>query len=143
MAATDPSATTNTAWSDFGRNVSGEWEGSTCSFSSEGVAMELPPLYVPQAFREWEITLYDWQTQTSSIVKDASLKVSVKKLMPTVGCEADAVAFNEDAADVFAGDYARAFLADGSYTRAPRQRGTGESKVEHVMCDGVNETRKR
>lgn len=55
--------------------VAGEWEGGICQLDSSGGPIELPRLYVPQAFAEWGITLYDWQTQVSSIVKGDSLKV--------------------------------------------------------------------
>lgn len=45
--------------------------------------------------REWDIELFDWQTQVSSRVVGTLLEVKAKKLMPTQGCEADAVAFEE------------------------------------------------
>ncbi|KAE8706235.1 hypothetical protein F3Y22_tig00110403pilonHSYRG00243 [Hibiscus syriacus] len=49
-------------WSEFARNVSGEWDGFGADFSVEGNPIELPESVVPEAFREWEVKVYDWQT---------------------------------------------------------------------------------
>ena len=46
--------------------------------------------YVPQEFRDWEVRLVDWQTQCSMLATDEGVTYSLKRLMPTVGCEADA-----------------------------------------------------
>ena len=46
--------------------------------------------YVPQEFRDWEVRLVDWQTQCSMLATDKGVTYSLKRLMPTVGCEADA-----------------------------------------------------
>lgn len=43
----------------------GEWEGVTASFSPEGQPLQLPEYYVPEAYREWGVELFDWQTQCS------------------------------------------------------------------------------
>lgn len=60
-------------WGAFCDKVSGEWEGYEVTFTSESgsswaecTAVELPYEVVPDAFREWEIRLFDWQTQCSS-----------------------------------------------------------------------------
>lgn len=86
--------------------VSGEWEGCCVSFTGRGSMMELPELYVPEAYRDWDVKVMDWQTQTSCETKAISddtqdgytFRRICKRLMPTVGCEADAVAFEEDSA---------------------------------------------
>ena len=46
--------------------------------------------YVPQEFRDWEVRLVDWQTQCSMLATDEGVTYRLKRLMPTVGCEADA-----------------------------------------------------
>ena len=61
-------------------------------------ARELPREYVPDAFREWELSVRDWQTQCSmNAVADSSLEYRVRRLLPSVGCEADATAFVDEA----------------------------------------------
>lgn len=44
---------------------------------------------VPDAFREWEVQLYDWQTQCPTVANE-NLHYKLIRLLPTVGCEADA-----------------------------------------------------
>ncbi|XP_059654133.1 uncharacterized protein LOC132300876 [Cornus florida] len=81
-----------TSWSEFATKVSGEWDGYGADFTSEGKPIELPESVVPGAFREWEVKVFDWQTQCPTLAKledfDATYKLI--KLLPTVGCEADA-----------------------------------------------------
>lgn len=43
----------------------GEWEGVTATFSPSGAPQQLPEHYVPEAFREWGVELFDWQSQCS------------------------------------------------------------------------------
>lgn len=51
----------------------GEWEGVTATFSPAGQPQPLPEHYVPEAFREWDVQLWDWQQQCSSLATpDAS-----------------------------------------------------------------------
>ena len=45
---------------------------------------------MPQEFRDWEVRLVDWQTQCSMLATAEGVTYSLKRLMPTVGCEADA-----------------------------------------------------
>lgn len=54
--------------------------------------MELPESVVPEAYREWEVKVFDWQTQCPTIGDPEERVLSYKliKLLPTVGCEADA-----------------------------------------------------
>lgn len=47
---------------------------------------------VPEAYKEWEVKLFDWQTQCPTLAEPEE-KILVYKniqLLPTVGCEADA-----------------------------------------------------
>jgi hypothetical protein len=51
-----------------------------------GEALELPEHYVPSAYREWEVHLFDWQCLCSTLAtEDGALQNSVKRMMPTVG----------------------------------------------------------
>lgn len=78
-------------WQNFVRRVSGEWDGYGAEFSPEGNPIELPESVVPEAFREWEVKVYDWQTQCPTLAEEKiSLLYKSIKLLPTVGCEADA-----------------------------------------------------
>lgn len=54
---------------------------------------------VPEAYREWEVKVFDWQTQCPTLAQshnnnknnnDLSLMYKTIRLLPTVGCEADA-----------------------------------------------------
>lgn len=60
------------------------------------------------------------QTQCSSLVRDGKLLVKLKRLMPTVGCEADSVAYNEEARttelQAASGSAAPLILQSGSYS---------------------------
>ena len=47
---------------------------------------------VPEAYREWEVKLFDWQTQCPTLAEAEEQVLGYKliQLLPTVGCEADA-----------------------------------------------------
>ncbi|KAK2984459.1 hypothetical protein RJ640_026946 [Escallonia rubra] len=79
-------------WSQFARNVSGEWDGYGADFSREGKPAELPENVVPEAYREWEVKVFDWQIQCPTLAEPEDFVAVYKliKLLPTVGCEADA-----------------------------------------------------
>lgn len=87
-----PTSTTTTAWSEFAINVSGEWDGFGADFSKAGNPIELPESVVPEAYREWEVKVFDWQTQCPTLAQpeEPVLMYKLIKLLPTVGCEADA-----------------------------------------------------
>ncbi|WCJ28571.1 hypothetical protein M5689_010261 [Euphorbia peplus] len=82
------------SWSEFAKNVSGEWDGFGADFTAHGIPIELPENVVPDAFREWEVRVFDWQTQCPTLASIESETPDIKykniKLLPTVGCEADA-----------------------------------------------------
>ena len=79
-------------WVEFARNVSGEWDGYGADFSSQGKPIELPESVVPEAYREWEVKVYDWLPQCPTLAQTDNSVLFYKwiKLLPTVGCEADA-----------------------------------------------------
>ncbi|XP_052191857.1 uncharacterized protein LOC127801070 isoform X2 [Diospyros lotus] len=83
-------------WVEFAKNVSGEWDGYEAEFSKEGKPMELPESVVPEAYREWEVKLFDWQTQCPTLARprpdpdEYLVLYKSMRLLPTVGCEADA-----------------------------------------------------
>ncbi|KAL1190176.1 hypothetical protein V5N11_016572 [Cardamine amara subsp. amara] len=82
----------NPGWSEFAQNVSGEWDGFGADFSRQGDPLELPESVVPEAYREWEVKVFDWQTQCPTLAQPIAHTFLYKsiKLLPTVGCEADA-----------------------------------------------------
>ncbi|XP_062020223.1 uncharacterized protein LOC133736661 [Rosa rugosa] len=88
----NPTSTSASAWSEFARNVSGEWDGYGADFTTEGNPIELPERVVPDAYREWEVKVFDWQTQCPTLAdpEDQVLAYKTIELLPTVGCEADA-----------------------------------------------------
>ena len=88
-------------WNMYSQFVSGEWDGVSVTFGADGTARELPEYYVPEAYRDWDVTLYDWQTQCSMNCDENSMYYTSRKLMPTVGCEADAIAFTENSCSGF------------------------------------------
>lgn len=74
------------------KNVSGEWDGFGADFTKGGTPIELPESVVPEAYREWEVKVFDWQTQCPTLAQPHEFSLMYKniKLLPTVGCEADA-----------------------------------------------------
>ncbi|ESW15305.1 hypothetical protein PHAVU_007G061600 [Phaseolus vulgaris] len=109
------------AWSQFARRVSGEWDGFGADFSNEGKPIELPESVVPEAYREWEVKVFDWQTQCPTLAepKERVLQYKSIQLLPTVGCEADAATqYSVDERNVregISGLNAFAYQSSGSY----------------------------
>ncbi|KAL0912793.1 hypothetical protein M5K25_016198 [Dendrobium thyrsiflorum] len=88
-----PASLTCADWGDFAARVSGEWDGCGAEFSPEGKPVELPEYVVPGAFREWGVQVFDWQTQCPTLASETREPLffyKLIKLLPTVGCEADA-----------------------------------------------------
>ena len=83
-------------WQRFGQTVSGEWDGVSATFDADGQPRQLPEYYVPQAYRDWDVQIHDWQCQCSMLCNEEGMQYVTRKLMPTVGCEADAIAFTEE-----------------------------------------------
>eukprot|EP00232_Nephroselmis_pyriformis_P018149 CAMPEP_0182896176 /NCGR_PEP_ID=MMETSP0034_2-20130328/26117_1 /TAXON_ID=156128 /ORGANISM="Nephroselmis pyriformis, Strain CCMP717" /LENGTH=378 /DNA_ID=CAMNT_0025030035 /DNA_START=32 /DNA_END=1168 /DNA_ORIENTATION=+ len=128
------------AWEAFAERAGGEWEGYHVSFSPGGVAMELPPHVVPSAFKEWEVKVFDWLCQSSVRIKDGVMTSTLTRLLPTVGCEADASTVHDKRA-VEAQAAELAFTSTGSYSRGPTslQYGGPGGEVEHCFVDDTAE----
>ncbi|KAL2610682.1 hypothetical protein R1flu_029255 [Riccia fluitans] len=84
--------TDSSAWKTFVEHVSGEWDGYGADFTFTGEPLELPSSVVPDAFRDWGVEIHDWQTMCPTLASEEpqNLKYRVIRLLPTVGCEADA-----------------------------------------------------
>ncbi|KAH9617771.1 hypothetical protein KSS87_016108 [Heliosperma pusillum] len=106
---------TNNSWSEFGSKVSGEWDGFGADFTTEGKPIELPESVVPEAYREWEVRVFDWQTQCPTLADPQNLLLSYKsiKLLPTVGCEADAATIHTTDSKNIGGEQSNKILAFG------------------------------
>lgn len=125
-------------WCAFGECVSGEWDGVSATFDADGQARELPEYYVPQAYRDWDVQLYDWQCQCSMLCNGEGMTSVTRKLMPTVGCEADAVAFTEDTKKGSNGEWENSVIsAQGLATRGPGSvllnENVFECTAEHII----------
>lgn len=121
-----------------------------CTFDAAGQPQQLPEHYVPSAYREWGVTLYDWQTDVSSCALPSApgeLELVCRRIMPTVGCEADAVAFVEQRAGGKPAVFSRASnssfapamqlmacTARGCYMSAPHVLGPDDSKAAVEVC---------
>ena len=67
------------------RHAAGEWIGLTAAYSADGTIQPVPEHLVPPEFAQWGITVQDWSTTSSFLVKDGVLKVQTKYMFPTVG----------------------------------------------------------
>lgn len=125
----------SSGWVEFGENVSGEWDGFGADFTAEGKPTELPESVVPEAYREWEVQVFDWQTQCPTLAQSHSLAYKTIKLLPTVGCEADAATIhtvqerNISAAAFFA------YQSSGCYVAMWLDR---MIELEHCLIDPRN-----
>ena len=67
------------------RAAAGEWEGVSVTFAPDGAAQQLPEHYVPQAYRDWGVELYDWQTQCSCCATDEQVTARGGRLQALLG----------------------------------------------------------
>lgn len=137
----------DSVWDSFCEQVAGEWEGATATFSAGGKPHELPSQYVPQEFTDWNVTLYDWQSQCSMQPQAKGIKCLLKRLMPTVGCEADAQSFNEDRRQLFDStapmtEGHQAVLSNGSYTTTSSLNLTSQTSLRFEHCLATAEQRR-
>jgi hypothetical protein len=131
-------------WAAFAARVSGEWDGFGAEFSVGGDPVELPSNVVPDAFREWGVQVFDWQTQCPTLADPATppcaLHYRLVRLLPTVGCEADAATVHTShqrhasSASAFAYDG-----ASGSYVAAWPKGPATVLEVEHCVVRPDNE----
>lgn len=49
--------------SDFEQYHAGRWESSSAVFRHDGAIAELPEQYIPENFKEWGQTMYEWQVR--------------------------------------------------------------------------------
>lgn len=137
-------------WTEFAEKVSGEWDGYGADFTVEGKPLELPEYVVPEAYKEWEVKVFDWQTQCPTLATEIDGEVSMFykliKLLPTVGCEADAATrYTIDERNVGGeGNGVETFVYQrtGSYVAVwPDEEKKGMGKVielEHCLVDPRN-----
>ena len=128
----------------FRNNVSGEWEGRLVNYDPQGNALELPHHLVPDAYREWDMVPTSWQTQCSMRVVEDRVEWVNRKLIPTVGCEADAVAFEEEGCKDRAGPIPVHYLENGSFCIAPSEiSASSKWEVHHCLVNVPKEERLR
>lgn len=102
--------------------------------------MELPENVVPEAFREWEVKVFDWQTQCPTLASESeALDLSYKliRLLPTVGCEADAATRHSVDERAARAASSFAYARSGCYA-AVWPLGKGGLEVEHCFVDPGN-----
>ena len=86
------------------------------------------------------MTLYDWQSQCSVWADEASLSMVHRRMMPTVGCEADAIAFTEDGQQLFPADGgSNTIAADGSYSTGPLDLSSTDHTAAFQHCLGLGQ----
>ncbi|XP_050261514.1 uncharacterized protein LOC126706218 [Quercus robur] len=133
--------TSTTTWSEFATNVSGEWDGFGAEFTNEGNPIELPESVVPEAYREWEVKVFDWQTQCPTLAQPEEPLLIYKsiKLLPTVGCEADAATrYSIDERSIGGQDdkvSAFAYQASGSYVAVWPSEGNSSLELEYCLVN--------
>ncbi|GAB4838677.1 hypothetical protein Ancab_028221 [Ancistrocladus abbreviatus] len=135
------------SWTEFASKVSGEWDGHGADFTREGKPIELPESVVPEAYREWEVKVFDWQTQCPTLAQPEEFGLSYRliRLLPTVGCEADAATiYSSDERNVGGeGNNALAFgyHSSGSYVVVWPVADNGSYKLlelEYCLIDPCN-----
>lgn len=135
-------------WREFAARVSGEWDGFGAEFTIDGKPVELPESVVPEAFREWGVQIFDWLTQCPTLAAETGnplLTYKLIKLLPTVGCEADAATRHSVEERVAGGDRnlvsALGYDPSGHYVAVWPVEGRGEQRlleVEHCLVDPGN-----
>uniref|UniRef100_A0ACD5TTA4 Uncharacterized protein n=1 Tax=Avena sativa TaxID=4498 RepID=A0ACD5TTA4_AVESA len=131
-------------WAAFAALVSGEWDGFGAEFTVAGDPVELPPNVVPDAFRDWGVEVFDWQTQCPTLADPATpcaLHYRLVRLLPTVGCEADAatVHTSHQRHASSASAFAYGGAAGGSYVAAWPKGPATVLEVEHCVVRPDNE----
>ncbi|KAG2555065.1 uncharacterized protein LOC120647449 [Panicum virgatum] len=141
------SADNSSRWAEFASRVSGEWDGFGADFTAAGDPVELPENVVPEAYREWGVQVLDWQTQCPTLADPAApcaLHYRLVRLLPTVGCEADAATVHTSHQRHAASAAAFAYAAGGSYVAAWPRGPAPVLEVEHcVVRPGSAEARVR
>ena len=121
--------------------MSGEWDGFGAEFTAAGDPVELPENVVPAAYREWGVQVYDWQTQCPTLADPAApcaLHYRLVRLLPTVGCEADAATVHTSHQRHASSASALAYGATGSYVAAWPKGPATVLEVEHCIVHPDN-----
>ncbi|KAI3515191.1 hypothetical protein L1887_13958 [Cichorium endivia] len=138
---TASTASSSGCWPEFASNISGEWDGYGADFTIDGHPIELPENVVPNAYREWEVKVFDWQTQCPTLAQQDTYSAMYKliKLLPTVGCEADAATRYTVEERTIGGTNnmvsAFAYQSSGSYTAVWSTKKPGVLELEHCLID--------
>ena len=129
-------ATASAGEGDLKANA-GVWKGVLSTFNRDGGAQELPPQYVPDAFREWGETLYEWTTVCECEVDAAkeSLTHAVRRQVPLAGCESVKAQYEPESQLEIPSDRFLAFADGGSFALAPRSYPVGGSGISRVHVD--------
>uniref|UniRef100_M8CWM1 DUF3598 domain-containing protein n=1 Tax=Aegilops tauschii TaxID=37682 RepID=M8CWM1_AEGTA len=129
-------------WEEFAARVSGEWDGFGADFTVAGDPVELPANVVPDAYREWGVQVFDWQTQCPTLADPAApgaLHYRLVRLLPTVGCEADAATVHTSHQRHVSSATAFAYGgAGGSYVATWPKGPSAVLEVEHCICHPDN-----
>ena len=129
--------------SAFAEAASGEWEGHRVYFDGSGAKLTVPERFLPPAFTEWGVEVFDWQSQCAmKVTAEGGMYAKELRFLPTQGCEADASTVESAqertiaAADVSPA-LATASVARGSYSCGSRSLGDGGggevAVVEHCL----------
>ncbi|XP_062209733.1 uncharacterized protein LOC133911491 [Phragmites australis] len=135
-AATAGAQSDSTKWAEFAARVSGEWDGFEADFTDTGDPVELPENVVPEAYREWGVQVFDWQTQCPTLGDPAArcaLHYRLVRLLPTVGCEADAATVHTSHQRHASSASAFGYAGTGSYIAAWPKGPAPVLEVEHCI----------
>lgn len=129
--------------------VCGEWFGYQVTFSAKtGAAQEIEERFVPGEFRTWGVTITGFDTLTSSKVAvltdtltDTTLHTKLTRALPTVGCEADAIAGEITETVYLSSSFANGGFPDGSYTTGPLK--FDASDLTHTFSCAIVDSKKR
>lgn len=119
--------------SSFGASVSGEWFGYEVTFSGRtGAVQEVPERFVPEEYRTWNVSVTGFDTLTSTMISTCgtTLHTRLTRALPTVGCEADAIAGDvTDTSSTNGGGF-----EDGSYTIGPMTFDVQDLSMKFAFC---------
>jgi len=128
----DPNWPPNDVATDFRKAHVGTWTGKSASFDSKGVLIQVNEKYVPDAFKQFGVSVDDFEVKTTTSVdvssgkgiEAAGLMHKTSYLYPEAGCDygkQDIAFVDETSKGVCAGSsqMKKMFLVDGSYCEGP------------------------
>uniref|UniRef100_A0A7S0ZC52 Uncharacterized protein n=1 Tax=Timspurckia oligopyrenoides TaxID=708627 RepID=A0A7S0ZC52_9RHOD len=125
----------------FVKLVEGEFIGHEVNFSvSTGEAVSIPERFIPDAFRAWNVPVLGYDRITSTTVTDRrEFFFRLSRLLPTAGCEADAVVADVSdfsySFDTLSDSFAVPF-SDGSFSVGPKVF-DNIAKLTQCICFGT------